>query len=790
MGVLVAISLAITSIASDDASAISRKPKRTKTIANIALRVPFGGATPKPIAVGGLSLPAQVIGPNVNVATTTGMRPQFWAGVNLGATLPGTSPGELAPTRADYDRWLVQMGELGVTVVRIYTILKPDFYDALRAYDLAHVQDPIFVIHGVWIPEDEMLQTQNAYDPDVTAKFRSELTDAVAAVHGDLVRAPIRGHGYGTFSSDISPWVLAYSIGVEWDPGVVDNTNKVNGNVRVNSATGEITGIPTPVLATEVGSVPSNPPVLSNSPVSNPPDSNPPVSDSPVSTSSGTSAPPVPIARVGTYITTTPDANPMERWLASMLDHVAILEAKRGWSRPLTYTNWVTADPIKHPEEPFETEDLIVVDAKHMTATPQWPGGFFASYHAYPYYPDGLRLQTDYLNFKRPSDGKIDAYAGYMHALHLHHGDQAVMITEFGQPSSIGIAHRGPDGRYQGGHSEQESGRNNADIMRVIHDEGFAGGMVFEWLDEWFKFTWNSVEHELPKDRRSMWRNPLTNEEHFGVLALEAGATQKVVLDGKDNEWTKSQSQVILESKGSISEVRATHDEESLYLRIRFAKPNAWMNEEMAVGLKLFPEGNRGLPGRLGVSPESNVAVLVGPGNKASLRISSWADPVQFEFGVAKKELTINPPDLIPGSGAWATPMQIVSRKLVVPTTNEVLGIDTIPFGNLRWGTNDPTSAKFDDRALVNGSGQVLELRIPWGLIGLSDPSSKQLLRPKPDGTMTSEPIERIGINIVDGKNVVTTTNGYAWEAWNKVSWHERKKAGWPFLQAVYNQYR
>jgi hypothetical protein len=709
----------------------------------VSLKKPYGGQTPQPMIVGALRLPGQVLGSKLNVATTQGMRPQFWAGVNLGATLPGTSPGELAPKRADYDRWLQQMGELGATSVRIYTILRPEFYDALRAYNLKHTQDPIFVIHGVWIPEDEILQTQNAYDPDVTAKFRAELGDAVAAVHGDLVRPVKPGHASGSFTSDISPWVLAYSIGVEWDPSVVENTNKVNQSTNVDSVTGAIT------LTTPRGNT-------------------------------------------GKYIAATSDANPMERWIASMLDHVAILEAKRGWSMPLTYTNWVTADPIRHPEEPFETEDLIVVDAKHMAATPAWPGGFFASYHAYPYYPDGLRFQTEYLNYRRPATNTLDAYAGYLHALHQHHGDQAVMITEFGQPSSIGIAHRGPNGRDQGGHSEQQAGINNADLMRTIAEEGFAGGMVFEWLDEWFKFTWNSVEHELPKDRRSMWRNPLTNEEHFGILAIEAGPTQKVVLDGKDNEWTREQSQVVLESSGPVAEVRATHDEESLYLRIRFvdAKAQPWDKEELAVGLQVFPEPNKGLPGRPGVSPESNVAVLIGPGNVAKLRIASWMDPVAFEFGVAKKELAFNPPDLVAGSGAWTVPQQIVSRALVVPTTKEKLAIDAIPFGDLRWGTNDPTKPGFDDRALVNGSKNVLELRIPWGLIGLSDPSSKLRLRPKPDGTMSTEPIERIGINVVGPKGFVAKTNGYGWEAWNRVTWHERKKAGWPFLQKAMNEFR
>ena len=727
----------------------SKKAPKAVSVPSIELKKPYGGQTPQPITLGALRLPGQVNGPNVNVATAVGMRPQFWAGVNLGATLPGTSPGELAPKRSDYDRWLQQMGELGATSVRIYTILRPDFYDALRAYNLAHTQDPIFVLHGVWIPEDEILQTQNAFDPDVTAKFREELADAVAAVHGDLVRPVKIGHASGTFTSDISPWVIAYSIGVEWDPGVVENTNKVNPTTNVDSTTGAIS-----------------------------------------SSSKG--------APAGKYIKTSADANPMERWIASMLDHVAILEAKRGWSRPLTYTNWVTADPIRHPEEPFVSEDSIVVDAKHMSATPAWPGGFFASYHAYPYYPDGLRLQTDYLNFRRASTNTVDAYAGYIHSLHQHHGDQAVMITEFGQPSSIGIAHRGPDGRNQGGHSEQQAGINNADIMRIIAEEGFAGGMVFEWLDEWFKFTWNSVEHELPKDRRSMWRNPLTNEEHFGILALEAGATQKVVLDGKDKEWTSKQSQVILSSSGSVKEVRATHDEESLYLRIRF-KPKkggtkvgkeAWAEEELAVGLQVYPEPNNGLPGRPGVSPESNVAVTIGPGNVAKLHVASWTDPVMFEFGIAKKEMTINASDLVPGSGSWSAPQQIVSRALVVPSTKEKLAIDTIPFGDLRWGTTDPTSADFDDRALINGAKNVLELRLPWGMIGLSDPSSKLRLRPKADGTMASEPIERIGITIVGPKGVVAKTSGYGWEAWNRVTWHERKKAGWPYLQTVMNDYR
>ena len=36
-------------------------------------------------------------------------------------------------------------------------------------------------------------------------------------------------------------------------------------------------------------------------------------------------------------------------------------------------------------------------------------------------------------------------------------------------------------------------------MMSAIKQEGYAGGMVFEWADEWFKFTWNTLPLEVPR---------------------------------------------------------------------------------------------------------------------------------------------------------------------------------------------------------------------------------------------------------------------------------------------------
>lgn len=516
-----------------------------------------------PVEVRGLRVPARVGGGGLQLGFGSSFRSRFWPGVNLGSTVPGTRPGEVAATRADYDRWLVGMGDVGVRAVRVYTILRPAFYDALVAYNRRPARAPIYAIHGVWIPEEEFVATGDAYTPAVAEGFREEIADAVRVVHGDADLPERPGHAGGRYRSDISPWLLAWSLGVEWDPRATDASDRKNR-------------------------------------------------DRP--------------AYRGRFVTTTGKPTPMEGWMASMLDYAAALEAGRGWSRPVTFTNWVTADPLRHGEEPLDQEDLVSIDATHLRATERWPGGFFASYHVYPYYPDFLRLDPDYANARRARDRRRDPYSGYLRALRAHHGRQPVMITEFGVPSSNGLAHLGPLGRDQVGHSETRAGQIDADLLQDIREEGYAGGILFEWVDEWFKHTWDTSEYE-PVERRHLWRNVLTNEEHFGVIASEAGPRPVALPDGNDSEWARNGSEVIASAAGGAGEVRAAKDEAYLHLRFR-VEAKDWRERPLVLGLDVRPGGNRGLPGHPGVHPEADVAVTVGPGRRAKIEQAAWTDPI------------------------------------------------------------------------------------------------------------------------------------------------------------------
>src|SRR5258708_1553407 len=126
--------------------------------------------------MGGLKAVAAVTPAGYSLFTTRGTV-NFLPGVDLGATTPGHQPGELAITADDYRRWLDEMGAMAIHAVRIYTIQPPAFYLALSAYNTSHA-DPIFLVQGVYLPNDVYLQKQNFYDPEATQPFRQQLPDA------------------------------------------------------------------------------------------------------------------------------------------------------------------------------------------------------------------------------------------------------------------------------------------------------------------------------------------------------------------------------------------------------------------------------------------------------------------------------------------------------------------------------------------------------------------------------------------------------------------------------------
>ncbi|THF69846.1 hypothetical protein E7T06_10100 [Deinococcus sp. Arct2-2] len=103
---------------------------------------------------------------------------------------------------------------------------------------------------------------------------------------------------------------------------------------------------------------------------------------------------------------------------------------------------------------------------------------------------------------------------------------QRVLLSEWcAGPSVPAVKRTGGDVQHPtshlGGHSEAEQARINVALNRTLRREGLAGGIVFAWLDEWFKRNWLFLNLECPADLDPRWLNTLDAEEHYGLITTD-----------------------------------------------------------------------------------------------------------------------------------------------------------------------------------------------------------------------------------------------------------------------------
>ena len=277
-------------------------------------------------------------------------------GVNMGIAKPGSFPGETKITKQEYARWFDQISDMNANALRVYTIHPPGFYEALYEHN-RFAENPIYLFHGVWVNEEVFLEKKNAYDPAVMNDFKEEIQRIIDLIHGNADLEERVGHASGKYVHDLSPYLLGWIIGVEWDPEGVVGTNEKNPNKTSYD---------------------------------------------------------------GTYIMTE-NASPFESWLAEMMDFTATYEAEHyEWQHPMSFTNWVTTDLLQHPAEPDENEDLVSVNPNVIKSKEIFFPGLFASYHIYPYYPDFLNYEEKYVEYI-DHRGKKNNYAGYLHDMKENH---------------------------------------------------------------------------------------------------------------------------------------------------------------------------------------------------------------------------------------------------------------------------------------------------------------------------------------------------------------------------------
>ncbi len=397
---------------------------------------------------------------------------------------------------------------------------------------------------------------------------------------------------------------------------------------------------------------------------------------------------------------------------------------------------------VNYPRE--YDNDAVGLDATRVTATEAFPAGWFASFHAYPYYPDFMMLDPRHLAAESPWGPSH--YFGYLTRLKEAHPGMPVLIAEYGVPAGLQIAHLDPRGWHHGGHTESRMAEIDARLTREIDAAGMAGGVLFAWIDEWFKKNWAVIDFEIPPDRNRLWLNRLDAEQHYGMIAMEpAERLPGRRLEDRLPAW-RERPPLYQDVDGAL---RAHADEAYLWLLF---EPGRTPAQKLLIGFDMIdPEGgDHRWPGGAGpvVPVGLELALRVGDG-EARLLADPPSNPyriVQVRRGLAGEPRsrllasTSRPPGYFEGrlegwynapyvtrpndDGVYEALRFIPNRPRFATDGTEYLaqGYDR---GRLPRGP-------LPDALWETGAEGEVEVRIPWTLLNVTDPSGRRVLQDPP----------------------------------------------------------
>jgi hypothetical protein len=642
----------------------------------------------------------------VTVKDGSGYRPIFMKGVNLGVGVPGTRAGHLAATREQYAKWFDQMTDMGANTLRIYTLHYPRFYEELAKHNEENPDNPLYILHGIWLHEEfEGLDL-------LTDGFRDNIREVVDCAHGNCHINTRFGKAFGTYETDISRWIMAWIIGREVNPEEIELTNE-----QMNDQT----------------------------------------------------------SFEGSHVRVT-DAQPAEVWWGQQVEFLIAYEQNGedgeggyGQTRPISVSSWPTLDPMDHPteDEEFTSEDINTFDMLELEPVDA-PGGFFATFHAYPYYPDFIVDDPDYR--KHADDEGKNSYIGYLTDLKSHYEDMPLYIGETGVSASWGSAHWGYENMNHGGHTEVEQGEVGARLFQNVHDTNCAGAALFAWIDEWWKPTWITDPRGSSGERKPFWHNVTAAEQNFGLIAYDLG----------EPNW--QEQGVATEAGGFVQSATLIHD--TAYFRVRLeTSGRLGAGDKMVVAFDTYGSeasgqfdeelGESVLPNGVTTENRNEFALEIVGTETAELLVTEAYDSQRIWYGDRFGDNQVFSSTKTDG-GAWNLVTWLNSQEHGAwdKETDERLFWFEETFhevGRLSIRADDEEATSHD--AVVVHADRI-DIRIPWTLLNVTDPSKLKVLHASPNAIRKGSPqhalTRGIAVSVAYGGEVLVETERYGWEPWGE----------------------
>jgi hypothetical protein len=392
----------------------------------------------------------------------------------------------------------------------------------------------------------------------------------------------------------------------------------------------------------------------------------------------------------------------------------------------------------------------------HLHALRRFPAGYFSAYSVFPFYPDFISREPAYREAK-DKEGS-NPFLGYVRDLKAHHRGVPLIISEYGIPTSVGVGHFAGAGFDQGGETEEQQGLALSRMTHSVFDAGAAGGMVFEWVDEWYRQTWIVRNFEKPEDRKPLWTSSMDPAEDFGLLSAEPHLSQIHTLEGSLAEWNNvpplylnmnppppGAGGDLYASARHLKALYADADEGYLYLRLGVeeldndldGQPD-WGQANYLIGISTSP-GHGGLTSLPFIAPIKfpmgmTYAIQLAGRDSSRVWIASTYNPFRLSTIEGEPAQSTLLPKLgwramVSNSGAFE-PQVIEPNRRRFGRNGDYFPPHRYDRGILRYGSLDPQSPDYNSIAEwhANLRTNTIDLRIPWNLLNVTDPSSFKVL--------------------------------------------------------------
>jgi len=262
-----------------------------------------------------------------------------------------------------------------------------------------------------------------------------------------------------------------------------------------------------------------------------------------------------------------------------------------------------------------------------------------------------------------------------------------------------------------------------------------------------------------------------------------------------------------VETVRQLDELRVSHSPEGLELRVTLAAmsdPMDWTqaNVVLTVGLR---GRESALPLDTGATARSDFVVHLGGPSESRLLVESSYDAFAREFG---SEAGLPLEAYRDGSAGYVPVREPINRGYTVPQTGEAVPFDAVETGQLTYGNGNPSAGAYNSLTDVHvePSARTVEVRVPWTLLNVADPSTRQRIASDWDAGLEAVSFESVTVGAAtyrpdaagraqaaDGATNIThaipgtsdtelQTTEYSWETWSQVEHSERLKQSYHVL--------